>query len=385
MTAPERVYTAMSGGMPDRVPAIPKITVDCATRILGVDMLEVLRDPFLALKVILDLALATGVDGIRQFHFPARRVQADGNRVLEFDASGRAIGEVDMMGGLATHLYETSWLRLEDPLHTAYLQYYVTPEPGVTDVAGAKRIAVPPKALYEELGWGDRQRAILELAGERVAVIGDCNTATLSFCIYFRQYQNCLFDLVDDPALIHALMEKGAEFAVERGKFNIDLGLRVLRLNDSAGNISVISPRHWREFVFPHMRDVCAELHRYHPGVCIYCHICGNVLPIVEDLVKAGLDCIAPLDPLGGFTCAQVRQACGGRVALMGGVNAISFAAGTPESIMEESRRCIEGAGRRGYILGSGCMVPPGTRKENLQALAEAARVYGSAPAPASA
>jgi uroporphyrinogen-III decarboxylase len=248
----------------------------------------------------------------------------------------------------------------------------------VANRAAVQRIAVPPKALYEELGWGARQRKILELAGDRVAVIGDCNTATLSFCIYFRQYQNCLFDVVDDPALVHALMEKGAEFAVERGKFNIELGLRVLRLNDSAGNNSVISPRHWREFIFPHMRDVCAELHRYHPDVRIYCHICGNILPIVRDLVETGLDCIAPLDPLGGFTCAQVREVCGARAALMGGVNTLTFASGTPAEIMEEARQCIEGAGRNGgYILGSGCMLPPATRQENLAALVAAAAKYG--------
>ena len=33
-------------------------------------------------------------------------------------------------------------------------------------------------------------------------------------------------------------------------------------------------------------------------GDTIYCHICGNVLPVVELLVDAGLDCIAPLDRL---------------------------------------------------------------------------------------
>ena len=33
--------------------------------------------------------------------------------------------------------------------------------------------------------------------------------------------------------------------------------------------------------------------------VKIYSHICGNVLPVIDDLVDAGIDCIGPLDPLG--------------------------------------------------------------------------------------
>ena len=104
---------------------------------------------------------------------------------------------------------------------------------------------------------------------------------------------------------------KGVAIAIEKGKFNIDLGLRMLRLNDSVGNMSVISPNHWRTFVFPHMKDVCTELHRYRPNVKIYSHICGNILPIVEDLVEVGLDCIGPLDPLGGFTPGEIRQRVG--------------------------------------------------------------------------
>jgi uroporphyrinogen-III decarboxylase len=141
----------------------------------------------------------------------------------------------------------------------------------------------------------------------------------------------------------------------------------------------VISPAHWREFVFPHMKEVCGELHAYDPEVRIYSHICGNILPIVEDLVKTGLDCIGPLDPLGKFTPAQVRERAGDSVALMGGVNALSFVDSEPEELMAEARDCIEGAGQRGgYVLGSGCMVPPGSRRENLAALATAARRYGS-------
>ncbi len=82
--------------------------------------------------------------------------------------------------------------------------------------------------------------------------------------------------------------------------------------------MSVISPKMWRDFIFPHMKTVCTELHRYNPDVRVYCHICGNVLPIMEDLVETGLDCIGPLDPLGGFSCAAARAAVGDGIALDG-------------------------------------------------------------------
>ena len=127
------------------------------------------------------------------------------------------------------------------------------------------------------------------------------------------------------------------------------------------------------------MKVVCDELHGYCPDVRIYSHICGNIMPIMDELVKTGLDCIGCLDPLGDVTCAQAREAVGDRVGLLGGVNTLSFIESTPEEIIEESRICIEGAGRKGgYILGSGCVVPRATPRENLLALHQASLIYGT-------
>jgi len=142
--------------------------------------------------------------------------------------------------------------------------------------------------------------------------------------------------------------------------------------------MSVISPQLWREFIFPHMRDVCTELHHYCPEVKIYCHICGNILPVVNDLMETGLDCIGPLDLLGNFTPAQVQEIVGEQVSLLGGVNTLSFIQNSPKEILEEARRCIQGAGKNGgYILSSGCVIPRDTSKENLKALKIAVEKYG--------
>ena len=211
--------------------------------------------------------------------------------------------------------------------------------------------------------------------GDSICYLGDCGSATLAFLVTMRGMNRALFDLVEEPQFVHAVMEKGAEIAVEKGKFNIDLGFKILRLNDSVGNMSVISPRHWREFVFPHMKDVCTELHGYDPDVKIYCHICGNVMPIIDDLKATGLDCISPLDPLGKFSCAQAREAAGDGYPLMGGVNTLSFVNSSVEEITAEALECIREAGADGaFILGSGCVVPRNAKRENLACLADLVR-----------
>ena len=378
MTPYERIYAAVSGKTPDRVPVIPKIWVDLAARLTGTSLIEVIENPLTALWVIAEAGLLCQVDGVRQFHFPKRSVAEAEGKVFHLGEKGKRLGEIDMLGGLMTHLYDPKDFRLEDPYWIAHSQYWVSKTPIVRHIEDAEQMAVPGKKFYEDIGCGERQREIMSRVGDRVAILGDCGAATLAFHVGFRGMHQGLLDLVDQPKLVHRVMEKGVLIAIEKGKFNLDLGLRILRLNDSVGNVSVISPGHWREFVLPHMKDVVSELHRYCPEARIYCHICGNILPIVEDLMETGLDCIGPMDPLGGFTPAEVRGRVGDTFPLMGGVDALSFVNSTPEEIVEEARRCIHQAGRKGaYVLGSGCVVPRGARKANVEALRSASDQYG--------
>ncbi len=377
MKPAERLQVVFEGGTPDRVPVMPKIWVDLGADLTGTDVRRVIEDPAVALRVLVDAAIATGCDGARQLLFPARKTVEENGRLYEVDADGRRLGEIDLAGGFATRLERAGDFRLEEPYHIAFHTSWLSSEPLVKDMADARRMAVPDKPFYGSAGYGDLLRESLRYAGDRVGLCGDCDSATLAFMVCFRGMQQALMDLIDDPPLAHAIMEKGTAFAVERGKLNIDLGFRILRLNDSVANMSVISPGQWREFIFPHMKAVCDELHAYCPGVRIYCHICGNMLPIAADLIEAGLDCLAPLDPLGGFTVADVRRAVGDEVVLMGGVNTLSFAQSTPDEIRREALRCIEQGDRNGrYILGSGCALPRASKAENIKALVEASREW---------
>ncbi len=378
MTPPDRFRTALSGGTPDRVPTYPKIWLDLAAALTGTDPIRAIEDPLLAARIVVEAAIDVGADGARLFHFPARKTRHEDGIFVELDAEGRTLGPIDMEGGLATQLLDEGSFHLEDPFRIAFLTSWASPRPLVRNLADVDRIAVPDKTFYEQAGCGDRQRQILDLAAGKIALAGDMGSATLAFNVLLRNMNDALLDLIEDPRLVDAIMDKGAAVVIEKGKFFIDNGVDILRLNDSVANMSVISPKAWRRFIGPRFKTICDELHGYAPEAKIYCHICGNVQPVIEDLVKTGLDCIGPLDPLGGVDCARVRELAGGEMALMGGVNTLSFVDPLTDPIADETGRCIRAAGAGGaFIVGSGCALPRNSRRENLTAFCRAAELHG--------
>lgn len=369
------MYSAVSGGKPDRVPTLPKIWVDLAATLTGVSFKDVIRDPYLTLTTLIEASLMAESDAARQFYYPAKNIMQKAAALYETNETGDILGKIDLEGGFATCVENPALIRLDDPYFLVYKTSYACHEPLVRDIQDVRRMAVPTRAYLNDIGIADMQRRVMDEYQNRIALIGDLGSATLSFCATYRGMNQLMFDFFDDPALLHALMDKGVEIAVEHGKFLIDLGFRILRLNDSTANMNVISPDLFREFVAPRFKQIRDELRAYDDDVRIYCHICGDVKPILEDLVSTGIDCVGPLDPLGGFTCAEARAIVGDAVALMGGVNTLSFVNGSPDDIISEATACLQGAGKDGgYILGSGCVVPRQAKLENLKALATAAK-----------
>ena len=375
----ERVLTVLNHRLPDRVPFIPKIWIDLAANVLALPYVDVLNDPALGMLAIIRAALELQLDGARLFTFPHRRIVESNGEYRQIGFDGAVLGTLDIQGGWATQLVDDSNFNLSDPAMIAAYQFWHTSKPAVANRQDVERITVPSASFYEQAGYGAIVQSALALTGNQLCCIGDCSSGTLAFQVALRGLARAMLDLVEEPGLTHSIMEKGIQVSFERAKFFIDRGVKVLRYNDSVANMSVISPRHWRQFILPPLKTFCAEVHHYAPDAKIYCHICGNVMPILNDLVASGLDCIAPLDPLGGFTVAQARQKVGDDFVLMGGINTLSFVESPPSEIAAEAKRCIETGGPRGaFILGSGCVVPRNAKRDNLLVLHQSAERYGT-------
>ena len=91
-------------------------------------------------------------------------------------------------------------------------------------------------------------------------------------------------------------------------------------------------------------------------------------------MAESGVDCIEPLDPLGGVEVADAKKRIGHCVSLMGGVNTVTLINGTAEEVYKESVKCCrDGAAGGGFICAAGDMVPDFAPVENVLAMIKAA------------
>jgi MtaA/CmuA family methyltransferase len=180
-----------------------------------------------------------------------------------------------------------------------------------------------------------------------------------------------MVDFFERPDFVQAAMDMQADVMIERAERLLATGIDCLYIGDPAASASLISPKHFERFCLPAYRKFCD--HFRDQDTLIYIHICGNSRPILEMMADTGADVVEPLDPLGGVDVADAKRRIGGRVALMGGVNTLTLANGTPEEVQVEAiRKCREG-GPHGYILAAGDIVPPYTPLANLQAMVDVA------------
>jgi len=361
----------MDGKSVSRAPVVPKIWIDLAAKLLGKDCLSLFRDPALAASTVVEASIKAGCDGARLFLFAPRDIREENGRYVQWK-DGVRIGTVDAKGGLATMLDRPEYFDWQDPEMVIHYHIFKSREPMFDTIEDVQRIRIPSLEDYERI-YGDTVEQCKALADGKLDLIGDCNSGTLAFCVAVNGMSKALMDMYDEPELLHAMMDKGIELSIMQARFLLSKGIRILRYNDSVANMMVVSPDSWREFVKPYITRFCREVHQICPEAKIYCHICGGVMPILEDLIETGLDCIAPLDPMGGKSVGEMRAAVGDEFLLMGGVNTLSFINNTPEEIKEEAKRCIREGFRDGrYVVGSGCAMPFGATLEGLRAMAEA-------------
>jgi uroporphyrinogen decarboxylase len=225
----------------------------------------------------------------------------------------------------------------------------------------------------------------LELAVERFkgqrAIVFLSHDA-FEFSHNLRGMTNLLMDYALNPDLAHRLARIVMDYKTRVMQHAADLGADILCTGDDYAHrqAPIMSPEHFRRFVLPYLREA-VQVARDN-GLPFLKHTDGNLWPIMDDIVGAGIDCLDPLEPIADMDMLRVKETYGDRIALAGNVDCGQLLPrGTEEQVVEAVRETIaKGAPGGGFILASSNSIHPAVKPANYRAMVEAGRRFGAYP-----
>lgn len=192
--------------------------------------------------------------------------------------------------------------------------------------------------------------------------------------------ENLSLLLYDDPGLISDVLRAVTDFYVRIGERMAGEGVDALWIADDLGNANgpFMSPRHFRQYVLPHIRRM---VHAFRSrGVPVILHCDGDVRLLMDDLVATGIQAYHPVERAAHMDLATCKQRYGGHLCLIGNVdNKGLLVNGTPDEVEAQVLECLRiAAPGGGYVLASDHSLHDDIALENVLAMFEAARRYGN-------
>lgn len=191
--------------------------------------------------------------------------------------------------------------------------------------------------------------------------------------------EKLLLQYVLQPDLCLALADICTTFIVSEVQMAAAAGADAIAIGGdlASRDTLLISPEHYRRYVKDYQAAIVAAAHKC--GMPVIKHSDGNILPLMEDLIEVGFDCIHPIQPQS-MDLAEVKERYGSRVCIAGNIDCTFLLPfGTVDQVRSAVKAAISAASQGGgYILSSSNSIHPDCAPANVIAMFEACRLYGS-------
>ncbi len=254
---------------------------------------------------------------------------------------------------------------IEGPIKTADdLKRYTPPDPNAPDVLGG----IP--------------ELVARFKGKK-AITAICRDAFFNPA-FLRGTTQFLMDMADNPTLVHELIEVTLSYDIPAMRRMVAAGVDVVVFGDDYAdkNATLMSPRHFRQYVLPGLKRCVDAAHE--AGAYVVKHTDGNIMGIIDMIVETGIDALNPLEPPAGMDIALLKERYGKRVALVGNIDCGYVLSQAPvEEVRHVTRETIATAKPGGgYCLSSSNSIHSSVKPENFMAMIETwreCRDYGAA------
>ena len=233
-------------------------------------------------------------------------------------------------------------------------------DPGVLAVPDPEHAGRMPEMLKA-------LRILRSELGDEVLVVG-CIVGPFTLAAQLLGLESALFMAIDDFPRLERVMDYATEVVIRFGEAQLRAGAHLPMVFDPAASPAVIPPRLFREFELPRLTRVFEALGAA-GATNNWLHIAGPVEPILPFYAQAGVGianfdyCVAPSEAR-----SRLPATC-----LDGNIKSLAFVDSSPAAIGASAADLLTAFGENGgFILSSGCEIPPESRPENVAALVQA-------------
>jgi len=177
----------------------------------------------------------------------------------------------------------------------------------------------------------------------------------------------------------------------DRGIFTLEL-VKILAENEAQmvllwddygfKNGLFMSPRLYRKYVFPWIKQICDAAHKHDCKIIL--HSDGDLMEIFEDIIKYGVDALNPVESTTAnpeYDIFKLNEKYGDQITFSGNLSPIMLAMGEISEIEHYAKKLIrELAPGGGYIFGSGHSINPAVTIDRFEAMQNIRRKYGTYP-----
>jgi uroporphyrinogen decarboxylase len=380
MSARERVNTALSHDEPDRIP------ID-----LGGFQTGIHKKAYQALIEHLGLQeTIQELDPVQQLAVPSEavleRVHAD-IRYLGAHGPDSFQGgiEINEREGRRWHdlrdEFGVVWSMPDDQMLYMDISHHPLAEATIEDIE-----AYPfPDGGDPTRFTGVREKALSMRESTPYALSSAICGVTYEICWYMRGLERWFIDMMENPALCEALLDRTSQFWVDWMEgFLGEVGdlLDIIMIGDDlAGQQGpLFSPNFYRKVVRPRQQRVI-DIIKKRTEARIWYHTCGDCSPYIPDLIEMGVDILNPVQiSTKGLDPGVLKDTYGRDIVFWGGgidsQHVLPFA--SPDEVREEVRRNVESfKPGGGYVFNNVHNIQAGVPPENILAMYEAAWEFG--------
>lgn len=379
MTHRERVLTALAHKEPDRVP-MDLGSTRCTS--IHIDAHARLRQHF---------GLQGGEDVLTDKIMRPVLVDERILQRLDVDVRGLFIGfaENSRDAQLTPTRWRDEWgVEREMPPGSLYYDLVQSPLQGEVTLQDVVNYPWPdPDDPGRYRGLVERAKALR--ASTDCAIIFNMASGFVHVAQYLRGFQEWFTDLLLDPKLAVALMDVICEVnmaivakALPMVRDYIDL----VFTGDDLGhqNSTLVAPDLYRKLIKPGHKRYFDLVNSLTDAKVLY-HTCGDVYPLIPDLIDMGIDAITPVQVTAkDMDPAKLKREYGDKMAFWGAVDShrvLPF--GTVEDVKREVELRIQQAAHGGgYVVDAVHNIQPDVPPENIIAMYDHTREYGRYPLP---